>query len=365
MTSTGFASPDATSRTPDAKWQYIYAIIPSEDTLVFEVEGLEPERDVYTVNVDGLAAVTSRIERSTFVGMERAEAMAYLAAHQRVVDTVLQDSTALPVKFGTTLPNEQRIVALLRQNASTLRESLNWMADKEQLEVVVMWDLGQVLGEIGKMPEVETIKQQVAALPAEEHENGRVLVGRLVHGLLQQRRAAVSAQIVEILRAAAEDIVVNPLMDDTMVANLALLVRESGREAFDERLDRLDQQFDGQLQIRCVGPLAPYSFATVEVKALDFAEVDTARRLLELEAATSLDAIKRSYRRLAAQAHPDRNPDDPEAGSRMDRLNGAYRLLSEVAEIQPGDNQDSICQLDQATVEETLVARIERQEVGA
>jgi molecular chaperone DnaJ len=39
--------------------------------------------------------------------------------------------------------------------------------------------------------------------------------------------------------------------------------------------------------------------------------------------------IKGAFRRLAAQHHPDKNPDDPQADSRFKELNLAYQLLSD------------------------------------
>ncbi|PZC45829.1 MAG: molecular chaperone DnaJ [Chloroflexi bacterium] len=39
--------------------------------------------------------------------------------------------------------------------------------------------------------------------------------------------------------------------------------------------------------------------------------------------------LKRAYRRLAMQHHPDRNPDDPEAADRMKEVNEAYAVLSD------------------------------------
>ncbi len=41
--------------------------------------------------------------------------------------------------------------------------------------------------------------------------------------------------------------------------------------------------------------------------------------------------IRACYRRLAAQHHPDCNPDDATANLRMGRINQAYALLSEPA----------------------------------
>ena len=46
---------------------------------------------------------------------------------------------------------------------------------------------------------------------------------------------------------------------------------------------------------------------------------------------TKWDGIRRAYLRKARQHHPDLHPYDPEAGSRMSAINGAYATLSDPA----------------------------------
>lgn len=43
----------------------------------------------------------------------------------------------------------------------------------------------------------------------------------------------------------------------------------------------------------------------------------------------SADEIKKAYRRLARESHPDANPDDPEAEARFKDLSAAYEILSD------------------------------------
>lgn len=43
----------------------------------------------------------------------------------------------------------------------------------------------------------------------------------------------------------------------------------------------------------------------------------------------SADDIKKSYRKLARESHPDANPDDPEAEARFKDLSAAYEILSD------------------------------------
>lgn len=51
--------------------------------------------------------------------------------------------------------------------------------------------------------------------------------------------------------------------------------------------------------------------------------------ILEVSRDASAEEIKRSYRRLARQSHPDANPDDPEAEARFKELAAAYEVLSD------------------------------------
>ncbi|CAI8286506.1 MAG: Chaperone protein DnaJ [Acidimicrobiales bacterium AG-410-I20] len=51
--------------------------------------------------------------------------------------------------------------------------------------------------------------------------------------------------------------------------------------------------------------------------------------ILELTSHATPDEIKRAYRKLARQYHPDINPDDPEAAERFKEIASAYEILSD------------------------------------
>jgi len=59
--------------------------------------------------------------------------------------------------------------------------------------------------------------------------------------------------------------------------------------------------------------------------------------LLGVDRQASTEEIKRSYRRLARQLHPDANPDDPEAEARFKEVAMAYEILSDAQRRQQYD----------------------------
>jgi curved DNA-binding protein CbpA len=50
--------------------------------------------------------------------------------------------------------------------------------------------------------------------------------------------------------------------------------------------------------------------------------------LLGVEAKATPEEIKRAYRKLVFQYHPDRNPDKPEAAEKLKHIMAAYDVLS-------------------------------------
>jgi hypothetical protein len=258
---------------------------------------------------------------------------------------------------------------MLRQGDALLRSTLATYTGKQQREVLVLWDVQKTIQEIAAGEEVATLRTQIIGRPEEETTTERIALGQMIHAGLQQRRSAISTQMISRLRSVAEDLIVHPNMDDSMVINLAMLIADSREGDLDDALDALDAQFDGQLQIRCVGPLPAYSFATLEVRALPFEAINTARQQLGLPEEVRSNEIKRAYRKLAAQVHPDLHPDAADADSDMETLSAAYQVLSILAKAQaPADaaeQHDWPCQFDRATVEATMLLNVVRQEFAA
>jgi len=344
---------------------HLYAIIPTGEEVVFDIAGVDNRDTVRAVPSQDFAVVVSASPSEDYRSLNREQIVRYLLAHQRVVETVMRDFPVLPVKFGTVLSDESQVRRFLDQGQDLFLSALEKFARLVQMEVVVFWDIQTIFDRIGEEERIAHLKAKIAGRPAEATTDERIELGRMVQASLEERRGILRSVIVPLLENLALDVVVNPVMDDSMVVNLALLMDESRRGVMDGKLRMLDEIAEGRLQFRCIGPLPPYSFAAVEVRVPSFEEIDAARRQLNLGETTTFSDIKRAYRKLIRRLHPDLNPNDSEAEVRMAELARAYEFLTDYAERQARsaeDGESAVCCFDREKVEETLLIAIRRQE---
>ena len=316
---------------------------------LYGVVGDEVGRDSGLIGLDGcqvstirhrnLAALVSSAPIRAYKSMKREEVVPYLVAHQAVIEQVMKHHTVIPVKFGTAARDEVEVRKILETGYSQLGGTLEAMAGRIELDLVAQWkDLNSVLQEIGEEEGIRGEKATIASRPVEQTREERVRIGRLVKARLDQVREERAAEIIEALTPLARDICPHALLDDRMILNTAFLVARAGEEEVGETLERLDGRYGDTIDFRCVGPLPPYSFATVEVKTFEFEEIDRARRVLGLREWAALSEVKEAYRTLAHESHPDHAYQQAgKVGDRMDEafetVTDAYRLLNKYLQV--------------------------------
>ena len=348
---------------------YLYAIVPAAERSPFDAAGVwRGDPRVRTICADALAAVVGAAPPIDFRALSRDDAVRFLLAHQRVVESVMRSSAALPVKFGTTLPDEAAVVGMLVRGAMVLAGPLAELSQHVQIELIVSWSIDGILREVAAEDGVVRLKAEIAAQAGGVTGDQRVAIGKLVKDSIDRRRECYRSRIVATVRSVAADLVENALMDDRLVANLALLLATDASDALDQRLAELDEEFGKGLNFRCIGPLPPYSFATVEVSLPSFEAIDRARRVLSLGESAGLAEIKSAYHRQIRQVHPDLTAAAPGDESDTTRLTDAYKTLMNYAEALPSAAGDDALgetgyRFDRGTVEGSILVMVHRPEL--
>lgn len=305
---------------------YLYGVLEGGPKACPRAVGVDGESPLRLLSYDGLKAVVSDYQGPAFGALPREQLVGCLLAHQRVTEGFLAAQAVLPVKFGTLLDDPQEALALLSQGHLAFKQALASYRDKVELEVAATWDLAQTLRKAAQEPEVAQARLALAdrgQLTMEE----QVQVGRVVKDCLDRRRRAYRERMAGLLQPLAAGMAPNALLSEEMVMNMAFLV-ERGREAeFGRAVEWLDHVFKGEIAFRVIGPLPPYSFATVEVERIAPERVAAARQALGLKGTFSAAEVRRAYRRLAA-GEQRRESEEKTLSARLAQLKQAADLLA-------------------------------------
>lgn len=312
-----------------AEPNYLYGVVPSEGERSYGPIGLGGG-EVRTVSEGGIGIVASQGERIPLATVSPEKALQCLAQHQRVLEQVMLDAPVLPLKFGTYAEDDRQILAILRSGSPAFAGALEKYAGKVEVDLGVFWtDLQAVLAETAGHEAIVSMKARLASQGPPTTEQ-RIELGQMVKMLLDHRREQVAGELAAALREKWPQAIVHAAPDDTMVFSAALLIGRDEQARFDGAVEDLNRRHEGWLRFRRVGPLPPYSFATVEVRTIETAELDAARQALELGESASLAEIKAAHRRRLQHVHPDRNA-EVWAAQRTQEITAAFDLLEEYA----------------------------------
>lgn len=349
--------------------QYIYGVVNANQSLTFDVVGLAG--GLHLITEGDVGAIVGAVPDCNLRTLPRNQAVELLLRHQEALETVMSQATVLPVKFGAVAPDEAAVRRMLIQGHDVLRERLAEFADHLQVEIIVLWRLDQVFTKIATEHDIAKLRQRVESRGDEAHA---VQLGQAVKTALERRRNALNDEICDVLGTVATDMAANPLMDDHMAANVALLLNKSDVGSLEGMLNRLNIELGGEVKFRRVGPLPPSSFATVEVSFAQADAIAWARQTLELGEKASRSEIKSAYNRLAKLYRPDPEHGRDGAPERIGELAKAYRCLMTYAKAQTRaaqtqiQNQDLDSRewlFDASTAADMVMINVVRQSMNA
>jgi hypothetical protein len=216
-----------------------------------------------------VAAIAGAVPFKSARELTRRAAVSHLFSQQRTLETIMAQGAVLPVRFGRMAPSETAARRMLTLGEARLAAKLEEFADSIQMEVSVSWDLERVFSEIARETHIVrasgTPVGGAGAPDACADEETRIRVGAMVKASLDRRRRDVAGRLMEELMTVAADAVENPLSGDAEVANFALLLDKADVGSLEGVLNRLDADFGGRLDFRCVGPAPLSTFAAVDV----------------------------------------------------------------------------------------------------
>ncbi|GCE06059.1 GvpL/GvpF family gas vesicle protein [Dictyobacter aurantiacus] len=305
---------------------YMYGIIPGSDSQGFSISDNPAVPQVFTISSQDVAVVASINPFTRYESLEQGQAVKDLAIHNFVVEKAMERFTILPVKFGTMLKTRDEVMALLDKGQPLFREMLGRMVGHIELDVVARWEMPEVLTSIAREnTQIRARQQAIAQKGGQVSIEDKIVLGQYIGRAVQEKKAHYQQTMVQALRPEAEDVCQHDLASDEMIFNAAFLLPRQREDAFYHAVDVLDQQLESRVHFRIVGPLPPYSFATMEVKRFDSASIEEAKKVLQLPDELSDRSVRDAYYQLARAYHPDTS--NVEEAGEFQRINAAYTTL--------------------------------------
>lgn len=331
--------------------KYLYGIVANGRELRFEASQAARIKDVYTISYQDISAVVSDCEIVDYKRMPNDAMAKLLVEHQRVIESAMGlGYSVVPVRLGTFAADETGVAGILDRGYNLIKDVLSKTADKVEVDVAATWsDLSSILKDIGEEKNIKEFKETLLSNPSGITVNDQMKVGLMVKERLEEKREKYADEIQAFLGRVSESVKSHELMDDKMVVNTAFLVYRDRQKEFDKKLEELNSQFDEKLNFRRVGPLPPYSFYTLEIRRMQFEQIDWARKKLGLTSdfATKND-IKKAHRLSAFSFHPDTNPNTPRIESKFDDAMKAYKILQDYC-------QGETCSFDEREFEKNAI----------
>jgi hypothetical protein len=318
--------------------KYIFGILNSNTNLQLMIpkayildEG-ESNMIVYTIPYKDLSALVRDLKGFDSSPKSKEILARMLIGHQAVIERIMaHGATIIPMKLGTYAQDEKEVQAILHEGYPLMKEIMAKIRDKIEIDVVATWShFNSTVKDAAEEKEIKEFKERLLSQPRGATVDDRMKIGLMIKKALDEKRAGVSREILERLQAVSEDARIHELMDDQMVMNAAFLIARAKHKDFEEKVEELNKTMQEKLNFRCVGPLPPYSYYTLEAKKFHFEEIDWARKKLGLlnERATRGE-IKNAHRAMAFSSHPDRKPNTPGIEKEFDEITQAYHVLWE------------------------------------
>ena len=327
--------------------KYIYGIVTSKGPLRLSIlHDSFGVQCVYTISYQELSAVVADSAIFDLTHQLKDTLARLLVKHQMVIEKIMNSGLSIiPMRLGTFAADENEIEKVLKHNGNytLINDILNKTRDKIEIDLAVTWNrLNLVIQESAEEKEIQELKRKLLVNPKGISVNDQIKVGVLLKKALEAKRERASWEILEALKPYYDECRSHELMDDRMVMNTAFLIQKAKQKDFFGKVHDLDSQFGERLNFRCVGPLPPYSFYTLEIKKMQFQEIDWARKKLGLtNISKKQDEIKDAYQKKASLIHPDKNPGVIGMEKEFDEVVKAYKTLVAYSKACEQTEQDA------------------------
>lgn len=269
------AAPGPPQSPADTAW-YVYGVVPATAPRPTDAVGVgSPPAPVELVRHGRIAALVSEVDPAVPLGTPED-----LRAHARVLDSMAAGLTpVLPFRFGGVVRDRQAVAdELLGPREPGLVAAFDELGDLVQFTVRGSYRQDRILREIlEERPDIARLREKIKDVPAEAGLDQQVRLGEMVSQELAVRRQEDGRVLVDELAPLAAAAVTGVPADEQAV-DASFLVHPAERAEFEAAAEDLAGAWADRIELRLLGPLAPYDFAAALVEHTEHVEHEHAQQ---------------------------------------------------------------------------------------
>lgn len=249
--------------TESTRGVYVYGIVPADVEVQPDAEGVgDPPGKVDMVSHGDIAALISAVPTDEALGRPED-----LTAHAALLDGAAAEVPVLPMKFGGVLAGREQVTEeLLAPHHDEFVGALAELEGRAEYLVRGRYHTDTVLGEIlRENPELDRLRERIRETSQDASRNERISLGEAVNNALAAKRAADTSTAMNALGDLDLTVTSREPTHEEDAVHLACLARTDQQSDLEAALNRLAEQWTGRVDLRLLGPLAPYDFVVSAV----------------------------------------------------------------------------------------------------
>ncbi|TMR15343.1 GvpL/GvpF family gas vesicle protein [Nonomuraea turkmeniaca] len=259
---TGASVPKQATRQGQTLASYVYGIVPADTKIPSNEGGLgDPAGKVRLARHGEIAALVSDVDVDQPLGRP-----GDFLAHERLCDAVAAKVAVLPFRFGAVVANDDAVVSeLLEPHHDEFLEALSELEGQAEFIVKGRYVEQALMAEIlAENSEAAALREAIRGTSEDATRNERIRLGEIIANTIEMKRATDTQMLTEALAGHYSQAVIREPTHEQDAVNVAMLVEMSDKQALERALGEFGEGWAGRVELRLLGPLAPYDFVIAQ-----------------------------------------------------------------------------------------------------
>ncbi|MFC5826657.1 GvpL/GvpF family gas vesicle protein [Nonomuraea insulae] len=258
----GTSVPKQASRQRQNIGSYVYGIVLSDAKLSSDQRGLgDPAGKVKLVKQDEIAALVSDVNVDQPLGRP-----GDFLAHEGLLDAMAAKGPVLPFRFGAVMSDPDAVVEeLLTPHHDDFLAALDEVKGHAEYVIKGRYVEGPILAEIlAESPEAESLRQAIRGTSEDASRNERIRLGEIITVSIEAKRDMDTRLLLDALTGHYSQAVLREPTHEQDAVHVALLAETREQKSLERALREFGERWEGRVDLRLLGPLAPYDFVTAQ-----------------------------------------------------------------------------------------------------